>query len=503
MSGSGPPSLTRVVTDPGLAPLASRLVPVFTVRVPCQDLSRVVSLVAKRLPLASSLAHLKRVRREPGASSALVLLAPCDDDRLVAHAIPAGGGLRPCPAGAAETCEHCCTPGFPELIAGDLTVVSVPAVAASEAAAFSRESAEIWPLARLASAQARAAPLDEATRAYLLAGAAAARALAAVAAVATGKATHAVNACVIASPPQLFESAFSVHAAAAAPAEVVKGKWQPLAGCVMLTVEALAAADRAAQRCTPAPQPTHSQAGLMHTRADVTLPVLPADEVAAETAAAGSKRSRPSWERGQDEEGGGAAAGLRTGAAPSLAVQWCAGAESVLAAATAVFPVPGGGGSQDRVMECAAGSWATLSPRAVLEQPPAALRKASFAPAASSEAEAPCAVSSAASAEAGASPYRMPPAPAQSSFPLRYLATGMDAFLTREPDAFEAMALVHSRVARVIYCEPDARNGALGSASQPLHEVRALNHHYDVYIVDFGAPPVVAPPPTADRADAE
>ncbi len=40
-----------------------------------------------------------------------------------------------------------------------------------------------------------------------------------------------------------------------------------------------------------------------------------------------------------------------------------------------------------------------------------------------------------------------------------------------------AMALVHSRVRRVVYCHPDPAGGALGGALR-LHGRRSLNHHY-------------------------
>ena len=92
-------------------------------------------------------------------------------------------------------------------------------------------------------------------------------------------------------------------------------------------------------------------------------------------------------------------------------------------------------------------------------------------------------------------------APAQ-----QYICTGLDAFLTHEPDLFDAMALLHSRVARVIYGFPDDIAGAIGGVEDDdvavdvpptvsdsvhksqkerprlrLQEVRALNHHYSVY----------------------
>jgi len=44
------------------------------------------------------------------------------------------------------------------------------------------------------------------------------------------------------------------------------------------------------------------------------------------------------------------------------------------------------------------------------------------------------------------------------------------------------MALVHSRLRRVVYCVPNERWGALGGAFR-LHGQRSLNHHYQVYCV--------------------
>ena len=43
-----------------------------------------------------------------------------------------------------------------------------------------------------------------------------------------------------------------------------------------------------------------------------------------------------------------------------------------------------------------------------------------------------------------------------------------------------AMALVHSRIRRVVYALPSADQGALGSRYR-LHTERALNHHFAVY----------------------
>ena len=61
-----------------------------------------------------------------------------------------------------------------------------------------------------------------------------------------------------------------------------------------------------------------------------------------------------------------------------------------------------------------------------------------------------------------------------------YLATGCDVYLSVEPCPMCAMALVHSRVARVIWATPNAARGALGSR-YVLHLQPGLNHHYRVF----------------------
>ncbi|KAG2432908.1 hypothetical protein HXX76_008638 [Chlamydomonas incerta] len=61
-----------------------------------------------------------------------------------------------------------------------------------------------------------------------------------------------------------------------------------------------------------------------------------------------------------------------------------------------------------------------------------------------------------------------------------YMCTGYDMFVVREPCIMCAMGLVHSRVQRVIYCQPDPQHGALGSR-QRLHACRSLNHTYEVF----------------------
>ena len=68
-----------------------------------------------------------------------------------------------------------------------------------------------------------------------------------------------------------------------------------------------------------------------------------------------------------------------------------------------------------------------------------------------------------------------------------YLCTGYDAFMVREPCIMCAMALVHSRLKRVIFACPNAKTGALTGPSgvRRLHGVKSLNHHYFVYTFDI------------------
>ncbi len=60
-----------------------------------------------------------------------------------------------------------------------------------------------------------------------------------------------------------------------------------------------------------------------------------------------------------------------------------------------------------------------------------------------------------------------------------HLCVGCDAYVTAEPCAMCAMAMVHSRVRRVVYAIPSEAHGALGSKYE-LHATRSLNHHFQV-----------------------
>ncbi len=68
----------------------------------------------------------------------------------------------------------------------------------------------------------------------------------------------------------------------------------------------------------------------------------------------------------------------------------------------------------------------------------------------------------------------------------QYLCTGYDVYLTKEPNIFEAMSLVHSRVRRVIFGIPDKGMGGLGgpeSSGQDagIHSLPGTNHHYRAF----------------------
>ncbi|KAG2225301.1 hypothetical protein INT45_005545 [Circinella minor] len=60
-----------------------------------------------------------------------------------------------------------------------------------------------------------------------------------------------------------------------------------------------------------------------------------------------------------------------------------------------------------------------------------------------------------------------------------YLCTGYDMYITHEPCAMCAMALVHSRIGRVFYNIP-TRTGCLGTLYK-IHSHSSLNHHYRVF----------------------
>ena len=57
-----------------------------------------------------------------------------------------------------------------------------------------------------------------------------------------------------------------------------------------------------------------------------------------------------------------------------------------------------------------------------------------------------------------------------------YRLPGCELFVTLEPCAMCAMALMHARLRRVVFAAPDPKTGAAGSVID-LFALRALNHH--------------------------
>lgn len=92
----------------------------------------------------------------------------------------------------------------------------------------------------------------------------------------------------------------------------------------------------------------------------------------------------------------------------------------------------------------------------------------------------------AAGSQAGPGEQGQDPGEADSLGPRPYLCTGYDAYLLHEPCVMCAMAMVHSRLRRVIYCAPSAAGGALGGSFR-LHSQRSLNHRYAVYRLPLAA----------------
>ena len=66
----------------------------------------------------------------------------------------------------------------------------------------------------------------------------------------------------------------------------------------------------------------------------------------------------------------------------------------------------------------------------------------------------------------------------------QYLCTGYDIFLNKEPSVYEAMALVHSRMRRVIFSATNDCDGGLGGtgAESAVHCLPATNHRYRVFM---------------------
>lgn len=65
----------------------------------------------------------------------------------------------------------------------------------------------------------------------------------------------------------------------------------------------------------------------------------------------------------------------------------------------------------------------------------------------------------------------------------QYLCTGYDMYLEKEPDVFEAMALVHSRIRRVVFGHSNKVTGGIGGTGEgsAVHCLPGTNHRYRAF----------------------
>ena len=81
-----------------------------------------------------------------------------------------------------------------------------------------------------------------------------------------------------------------------------------------------------------------------------------------------------------------------------------------------------------------------------------------------------------------------------------HLCSACEVYVTHEPCVMSAMALVHSRVRRVVYALPSPVGGALGSRYE-LHCEKSLNHHFTVVSGLLGEEALAAGLGSAEEAE--
>ena len=63
-----------------------------------------------------------------------------------------------------------------------------------------------------------------------------------------------------------------------------------------------------------------------------------------------------------------------------------------------------------------------------------------------------------------------------------YLCTGYDVYMTKEPNTFAAMAMLHSRIGRVFYLNENPKYGVVRNNTKvQLHTLKGINHRFRVF----------------------
>lgn len=75
--------------------------------------------------------------------------------------------------------------------------------------------------------------------------------------------------------------------------------------------------------------------------------------------------------------------------------------------------------------------------------------------------------------------------PSMPTTDANYLLTGLTVFITHEPCLFCSMALLHSRIACLIYLKSSPGSGGCGT-EYSLHEQKGTNHHFEVWTLKEG-----------------
>ena len=68
----------------------------------------------------------------------------------------------------------------------------------------------------------------------------------------------------------------------------------------------------------------------------------------------------------------------------------------------------------------------------------------------------------------------------------QYICTGYEIYMEREPDWYEAMALLHARVGKVVFKVWDEEEGGVGGMGNGVQDLEDTNHRYRVFKIGGG-----------------